>query len=76
MQRAAACEQRRGGVLTLFFRPFLTTPEGMDADLGFRVTPQEHVGSVRREPQIAAHVEAPCQVHHEKGSEKDPQAPS
>jgi len=25
--------------LRLFFRPFLNTPEGMDADLGFRVTP-------------------------------------
>jgi len=39
--------------LTLFFRPFLNTREGMDV----------HVGT-------------PRQVHYEKGSEKDPQAPS
>jgi len=25
--------------LTLFFKCFLITPEGMDADLGFKVTP-------------------------------------
>jgi len=60
--------------LTLFFRPFLNTSEGMDDYLGFRVTPQERVGLERREPQIAVHVEVSCQVHYEKGSEKESHA--
>jgi len=42
----------------------------MDADLGFRVTPQKRVGFGRREPQIVAHVEVSCQVHYEKAHEK------
>jgi len=60
--------------LTLCFRPFLNTPEGMDDYLGFRVTPQEHVGFERHEPQIVVHVGVRCQVHYEKGSEKESHA--
>jgi len=60
--------------LTLFFRPFLNTPEEMDADLGFKVAIIESQGFSRCKPQIVVHVEALCQVHYEKVSEKDPQA--
>ncbi len=62
-----------GPNLTLFFKCFLTTPEGMDGDLGFSVTPQKRAGFGRREPQIAVHAEVSCQVHHEKAHEKDSQ---
>jgi len=34
----------------------------------------EREGFGRRKPQIVVHVEALCQVHHEKASEKDPQS--
>jgi len=60
--------------LTLFFRPFLNTPEGMDADLGFSGTQEYRVWLGRRKPQIAVHVEVSCQVHYEKGSEKESHA--
>jgi len=60
--------------LTLFFRPFLNTSEGMDADLGFSGTSQKCVGFDRSEPQIVVHVGVWCQVHYEKGSEKESHA--
>jgi len=59
--------------LTIFFKCFLITPEGMDDDLGFSVTPQKRVGFGRREPQIVAHVEVGCRVHYEKAHEKGSQ---
>jgi len=65
-----------GGVgtnLTLFFRRFLTTPEGMDAHLGFKGSHERAQGSWRRKPQIGVHAGVECQVPHEKASEKDPQ---
>jgi len=76
MPPAATYEQRRGGVLTIFFRPFLTTLEGMVAYLGFSAMQVIRVGFRNSKPQIAVHVGVWCQVHYEKGSEKDPQAPS
>jgi hypothetical protein len=59
--------------LTIFFRCFLNTPEGMDADLGFSGTSQKRVGFDRNEPQIGVHVEVSCQAHYEKAHEKDSQ---
>jgi len=59
--------------LKIFFKCFLITPEGMDADLRFSVAPQKRVGFGRREPQIAVHVEVSCQVNYEKAHEKDSQ---
>jgi hypothetical protein len=59
--------------LRLFFKCFLNTSEGMDADLGFSGTSQKRVGFDRNEPQIVAHAEVSCQVHYEKAHEKDSQ---
>jgi hypothetical protein len=57
--------------LTIFFKCFLNAPERLDADLGFSASSLKRVRFVRRKPQIAVHVEAPCQAHDEKALEKD-----
>ncbi|MFZ0450540.1 MAG: hypothetical protein WAL98_14980 [Desulfatiglandaceae bacterium] len=59
--------------LTLFFRPFLNTSEGMDAHLGFKGSHWRAPSFPRRKPQTAVHVGVWCQVHYEKAAEKDPQ---
>jgi hypothetical protein len=59
--------------LTLFFRPFLNTPEEMAAHLGFSMNSLKRIGFGRRKPQIAVHAGVWCQVHYEKVSEKEPQ---
>jgi hypothetical protein len=48
----------------------------MAAYLGFSAMQVIREGFMSSKPQIAVHVGVGCQVHYEKGSEKDPQAPS
>jgi len=60
--------------LRLFFRPFLNTSEGMDADLGLSINSYKRLGIGRLKPQIVVHVGVWCQVHYEKGSEKESHA--
>jgi len=74
VRHTAAYEKRWERNLTLYFRRFLNTFEGMDVDLGFNIADEKRVGFGRPKPQIAVHVGARCQVHYEKASEKDPQA--
>ncbi len=59
--------------LTIFFKCFLKTPEGMDDYLGFSDILKTVHGPGRRKPQIAIHEEVSCQVHFEKAHEKDSQ---
>jgi len=56
--------------LTIFFKCFLNTPEGMDADLGFSGTSQKRVGLDRSEPQIGVHAEVSCKCTMRKHMKK------
>ncbi|MFZ0450503.1 MAG: hypothetical protein WAL98_14795 [Desulfatiglandaceae bacterium] len=56
--------------LTIFFKCFLNTPEGMDADLGFSGTSQKRVEFDRSDPQIAVHAEVSCKCIMRKHMKK------
>jgi len=56
--------------LTIFFKCFLNTPEGMDADLGFSGTSQKRVGFDSSESQIVVHAEVSCKCTMRKRQKK------
>jgi hypothetical protein len=74
MPQAAAYEQRMGGEPDTLFQTLSKHPRGDGRLFGAQRCLLEAHGFRRCKPQIAVHVGVGCQVHYEKGAEKDPHA--